>query len=372
MWLQLLSWINSQWIILTLKRVRAEPSHIGILLATHTCATFYAKTNIIPPSGDQILDKVGFGVFLPFYSFQTPIQPHQIFSCLRNIVLECERLGYHSVWIDDHLMYGKTPLLESWSTLAALASITSHIRLGTMVTSAAFRNPAVLAKVAATVDTISNGRLVFGIGAGVQKEEHEANGFTFPEPRVRVSRMREAVEIIKALWAQEKTTYKGKHYEVNGAVCEPKPMQKPHPPITVGGGGEKFTLKVTAQYADRADFGYLTRLEDYEHKLEVLENHCKAVGRQFAKIEKSCWPTGQIILGKSKRDLDEKISHIKPKTVSREDYEKYTFAGTPDEFVEVLQPYRKLGATHFMLSFADLLEMNSLRAFAKCANPELN
>jgi F420-dependent oxidoreductase-like protein len=318
------------------------------------------------------LEKANFGVFLPFYAFQTQMQPHLMFTRLREIVLECERLGYHSVWIDDHLMFGESPLLECWSTLAALASVTSHIRLGTMVTSAAFRNPAVLAKAAVTVDTISKGRLEFGIGAGVQKEEHEAYGFTFPGPSVRIGRMRETVEIIKALWTQEKTTYKGKHYKVNDAACEPKPVQKPHPPITVGGGGEKFTLKVTAKHADRADFGYLMCLEDYEHKLEVLENHCKAVGRQFAKIEKSCWPTGQIILGESRPDLDEKISRLKPKTLSREDYEKYTFAGTPDEFVEVLQPYRKLGATHFMLSFADLPEMKSLRAFAKCANPELN
>jgi F420-dependent oxidoreductase-like protein len=318
------------------------------------------------------LDKVNFGVFLPFYAFQTQIQSHQMFTRLRDIVLECERLGYHSVWIDDHLMYGKTPLLECWSTLAALASITSRIRLGTMVTSASFRNPAVLAKLAATVDTISNGRLEFGIGAGVQKEEHEAYGFTFPEPSERISRMREAVEIIKALWTEQKTTYKGKHYEVNSAICEPKPMQKPHPPITIGGGGEKITLKVTAQHADRADFGYLPCLEDYKHKLQVLEDHCKAVGRQFAKIEKSCWPTGQVILGENRLDVDEKISQLKPKAVSREDYEKYTFAGTPDEFLETLQPYRNLGATHFMLSFADLTEMNSLRAFAKCTNPELS
>jgi len=311
------------------------------------------------------LDDVNFGVFLPFYAFQTQIQPHQMFTRLRDIVLECERLGYHSVWIDDHLMYGKDPLLECWSTLAALASITSRIRLGTMVTSAVFRNPAVLAKAAATVDIVSNGRLEFGIGAGGQKEEHEAYGFTFTEPSVRISRMREAVEIIKALWTQEKTTYVGKHFHVNGAFCEPKPLQKPHPPITIGGGGEKVTLKVTAQYSDRADFGYLPSLEEYEHKLRVLEEYCNAFGRSFAKIEKSCWPTGQIILGENKRGLDDKINRLKPKTVSLEDYEKYTFAGTPDEFLEVLHPYRELGVAHFMLAFADLTETSSLRAFAQ-------
>lgn len=309
-------------------------------------------------------------MFLPFYAMQTQTHPHEMFARLCDLVFECERLGYHSVWIDDHLMYGRTPMLESWSTLAALASITSRIRLGTMVTSAAFRNPAVQAKVAATVDVISNGRLEFGIGAGVQREEHEAYGFTFPEPGARIDRMKEAVEIIKALWTQERTTYVGKSFEVNDAFCEPKPLQKPHPPITIGGAGEKFTLKVTAQYANRADFGYLPSIEEYKDKLMVLENHCKAIGRPFAIIEKSCWPTGQIILGENLHNIEEKISKLKPKTVSRKDYEEYTFAGKPDDFLEALQPYIELGVTHFMLPFADLTDTNSIRAFAQYVNPE--
>ena len=295
-----------------------------------------------------------------------------MFTRLRDVVLECERLGYHSVWVDDHLMYGKTPLLECWSTLAALASTTSRIRIGTMVTSAAFRNPAVLAKAAATIDAISNGRLEFGIGAGVQREEHQAYGFTFPAPKIRIGRMREAVEIIKAMWTQEETIYKGNFFQVNGAICEPKPVQNPHPPITIGGSGEKVTLKVTAQHADRADFGYLPNIQKYKHKLGVLENSCEAFGRPFDKIERSCWPAGQIILGENKRELEEKISRVKPKNVSRKDYEKYTFAGTTDEFMGVLRPYRELGAAHFMLSFADLPESNSLRAFALCAIGELS
>ena len=305
---------------------------------------------------DHDLNKVHFGVFLPFYALQTQTGPYEMFTRLCDLVLECERLGYHSVWIDDHLMYGKTPLLESWSTLAAFASITCSIRLGTMVTSAAFRNPAVLGKSYSHRRRISNGRLEFGVGAGVQSEEHEAYGFTFPEPSARINRMREVVEIIKSLWTREKTTYEGKHFRVNGAFCEPKPLQKPHPPITVGGAGEKFTLKVTAQYSDRADFGYLPSLEEYKHKLSVLEKHCNAFGRPFVKIQKSCWPAGQIILGENRSGLEDKINHLKPKAVSRRDYEKYTFVGTPEEFLNVLQPYRELGVAHFMLSFADLTE----------------
>jgi len=288
-----------------------------------------------------------------------------MFACLRKTVLECERLGFHSVWIDDHLMYGQTPILECWSTLAALSSVTNDIRLGTMVTSVAFRNPTILAKAAATVDAISNGRLELGLGAGVQKEEHEAYGYTFPAASARITRLEEAVEIIKAMWTQEKTSYKGKYYSVKGAICEPKPLQKPRPPITIGGSGEKITLKVTARHADRADFGYLPTIELYKNKLAVLENQCNAIGRSFAEIEKSCWPAGQIILGDSKHDLEVKINNLKPEDVGRKEYEKYTFAGTPESFLDSLHPYQKLGVTHFMLSFAELPETSSLEVLAK-------
>ena len=132
------------------------------------------------------MTKASFGVFLPFYAFQKETPNSSLFKNLLSIVSECERLGYHSVWLDDHLMYGKTSLLECWTTLSALASATKRIRLGTMVTSAVFRNPALLAKMAATIDIISNGRLELGIGAGVQKEEHIAFGYSFPEPTARI------------------------------------------------------------------------------------------------------------------------------------------------------------------------------------------
>ena len=108
-------------------------------------------------------------------------------------------------------------------------------------------------------------------------------------------------------------------------------MQKPHPPITIGGSGEKHTLKVTAQHADRCDFGYLPTLEQYKHKLQVLEKHCKAVGRDFRKIEKSCWPAGQIILAPNHKELDVKVQRLKPKNITREDFEKHSLVGTPEE-----------------------------------------
>jgi len=311
------------------------------------------------------MKKANFGVFLPFYAFQNEETPALLFPRIRDVVLECERLGYHSVWLDDHLMFKDRPMLECWSTLAALSAVTTRIRLGTMVTCTSFRNPALLAKIAATLDVISGGRLEFGIGAGANKDEHHAYGFPFPAASDRIERMKEAVGIIKKLWAEEKASYTGKHYHIKEVVCKPKPLQKPHPPITIGGSGEKLTLKVTAQHADRYDWGYVPSLEQYTHKLKVLENHCSTVGRDFQEIEKSCWPGSQVVIARNQKELAEKIAREKPKSVTLEDFEKTALIGTPDECVRQMQPYIDLGVTHFMLFFGDLPNLSSLRLFAE-------
>jgi F420-dependent oxidoreductase-like protein len=312
------------------------------------------------------LNKIKFGVFLPFYAFEfgekNPLSP---FDRVRDVVLECERLGYDSVWLDDHLMFEKRPVLECWTTLSALLSITAKIRLGTMVLCNSFRNPAVLAKMAATLDVISNGRLEFGIGAGVQRDEHVAYGIPFLKPRARIDRMKEAVEIIKKMWTEEKTSYEGKYYRTNEAVCEPKPVQKPHPPITIGGSGEKLTLKVAAQHADRYDWGHVPSLELYKHKLDVLESHCKAVGRDFHEIERSCWLGGQMFIVPDQKELDEKVLQLKPKSVSLKDFKKLNFVATPDECRQKIRQYTSLGVTYFMLFFGDLPNVSGVRLFAK-------
>ena len=237
--------------------------------------------------------------------------------------------------------------------------------MGTMVSCNQHRNPGLLAKTAATLDVLSNGRLEFGIGAGVQENEHVAYGFDFPKASVRADRLGEALEVITRLWTKEKANYVGKHYSLKDAVCVPKPLQKPHPPITVGGSGEKHTLKVTAKYADRFDWGFLSTVDMYKRKLEALEHHCKAVGRDIGEIERSCWPSGQILVVKDKNELIEKVSKLKPPTMSLDDYKKSTLAGTPDECVERLRIYMDLGVTYFMLYFADLPSLDGLKLFSE-------
>jgi alkanesulfonate monooxygenase SsuD/methylene tetrahydromethanopterin reductase-like flavin-dependent oxidoreductase (luciferase family) len=232
-----------------------------------------------------------------------------------------------------------------------------------MVTSAGFRNPAFLAKVAATVDVISKGRLNFGIGAGIQEKEHIAYGYSFPKPRVRIRCLKETIEIAKNLWTQEKVNYKGEIFRLVDATCEPKPIQQPHPPIIIGGGGEKFTLKVTAQHGDGFDFGYLPTMKMFKQKLGVLEKHCRVFGRSFDAIEKSCWPAGQILLGKDREEVEKKIQQFKPKGLSQKEFESFTFAGTPEKLRERLQAYRDLGVTRFLLFFRDLPDLSSLTLF---------
>ncbi len=292
------------------------------------------------------------------------LQPNQRFGVIRNLVLECERLGYDSVWLDDHVMYENWPILECWTTLSALAPLTSRIRLGTMVTCSAHRHPALLAKQAATFDCICGGRLELGIGAGIQEKEHLAYGFGFQNFGERIERLAETLEITKRLWTMEKASFEGKHFSLKDAVCKPKPLQKPHPPLIVGGSSNLLLRKVTAPFADRFDWGLLP-LDQYKRKLEVLEAQCRVVGRAFGEIEKSCWLAGQVLIAENQEALDGKVAQFKPANFSLDEFGKTTLAGTPEQCLEQLQAFKKLGVTYFMLYFADFPDTDGLRLFAE-------
>jgi F420-dependent oxidoreductase-like protein len=192
-------------------------------------------------------------------------------------------------WLFDHFYpIGDTdhhgPCLEGWTLLAALAGQTQRLRVGIMVTGNTYRHPAVLANMGATVDVISNGRLDFGIGAGWNEEESSAYGIPLYAPGERIRRLGEACEVIRRLWTERSATFEGRYYRLHDAYCEPKPVQKPHPPFVIGGSGEQKTLRVTAQYANIWNFvGGPPDL--LQHKLAVLAEHCQAVGRNFDDIE---------------------------------------------------------------------------------------
>jgi F420-dependent oxidoreductase-like protein len=197
-------------------------------------------------------------------------------------------------WLFDHFApingHLDGPCLEGWTVLAALAAETTRLRLGLMVTGNTYRHPAVLAKIAATVDVISNGRLDLGIGAGWNVYEHESMGIPLYPPGERIRRLGEACEIVKLLFSQHTTDFDGRYYQLKEARCEPKPVQKPYPPIVIGGSGEQLTLRVVARHANVWNFGGSDPAQ-FTHKVKILHEHCAAVGRDPSEIALSIQST---------------------------------------------------------------------------------
>jgi len=319
------------------------------------------------------LEKVQFGIL---------IDPPN-FKYVKEVALQSEKLGFDSIWIYDHFFWEGSrdteteqvpDLLECTTTMAALAALTSRIRIGSIMLCNSYRNPSLTAKIGATLDVISNGRLEFGIGAGWKVNEYLAYGFPFPKPAVRIAQLREAVTIIKKMWTEEKPSFKGKYYEIKEALCDPKPVQKPHPPIWIGGEGEKLTLKVVAELADGSNW-YGTP-EHFAHKLNVLENHCAEVGRSFDEIKKS-WIGELFLLPKGsnvKSNVEKYLASIHdPEGSDRaneyEEYVRRNIAGTSDECISKIKEYVKLGVTRF---YFESSTTKSRAQFAEEVMPEFN
>src|SRR2546428_9469946 len=216
--------------------------------------------------------------------------PSEAYETMMRVAQEADALGYHSIWLYDHFHTVPTPTqevtFECWTSTAALARDTRRVRLGQMVTCNSYRNPALLAKMASTVDALSHGRLDFGIGAGWYEEEYVAYGYPFHSTHERLERLREAVEIILAMWTQQEANFVGTYYQVRGAINQPKGVQKPHIPLLIGGGGEKVTLRLVAQYADACNIGNLDNA-GLEHKFAVIKKHCEEVGRDYNTIKRT-------------------------------------------------------------------------------------
>ena len=292
------------------------------------------------------MSDIRFGIYFDYYLN---------FPNLKLQVLEAEALGYHSVWMMDHLIWKghhlpfneKGSVMESWTTLSAITSLTKKIRLGTLVLCNSYRNPALLAKMASTFDNISNGRLELGVGAGWHKEEYVAYGYPFPEAKERIMQLREAIAIIKKMWTENKPSFQGKYYKIKEAICEPKPLQKPHPPLWIGGAGEKLTLKFVAELADGYNVG--ASPQDFARKMRILKKHCKSVNRDFNEIQKS-W-VGEVIIDEDDGALARKIEALKPKQTPLEEYSKPRIIGSPEKCVEKVSQYVREGATLFILLF---------------------
>ncbi len=199
-----------------------------------------------------------------------------------------ETTGWDGLWLADHFMPNaddtSAPWPEAWTTLSALAAVVPRIRLGTLVTGNTYRHPAVLAKMAATVDHISGGRLVLGLGSGWQENEHEQYGIEFGTVATRLARLDEACQVIKKLFTEKEASFEGKYYQLTSASLEPKPLHNPLP-LMIGGGGEKVTLKITARHAD--EWNVWGTVDLLIHKMKILDQHCEDAGRDPAAIERS-------------------------------------------------------------------------------------
>ena len=231
-----------------------------------------------------------FGIHNPSFVFGP--DPAQTFEALKAKAHWAEKNGFAWFSVMDHLIQipwigeETEPFIEGWTALTALAATTSTIRLATLASSVAYRNPAMLAKMAAGVDLISQGRLTLGIGAGWHRPEYEQYGWDFPEkPAIRIRQMEEAVRLILAMWTQDRTSFDGKWFHANQAVLEPKPIQKPHPPVMIAGGGEQMTLRAVARLADACNVGGDPAA--VKHKFAVLRRHCEAEQRDYDRIERT-------------------------------------------------------------------------------------
>jgi len=317
---------------------------------------------------------VKFGIQIP--SFTYPNHPNEnVYAVAQRIAKTAEDSGYDSVWLMDHLYQIVSvapegdPILECWTTLAALAAVTKRVKLGTMVTAAGFRPPSVLAKMTATIDTISNGRLICGIGAGWCDYEHKGYGLYFPAVGERMKRLEEAINVLKAMWTQDRATYIGQHFRVENAVCFPKPVQKPHIPILIGGSGEKVTLRLTAQYAQAHNIG--GGLPEANAKvLENLKRHCEALGANYDAILKT--RLTPIMFAANKAELERKIKRWKPAGISDEHFTARTLVGTPNEVAEKLRGYVKVGINYFIVSFWDVDEFEPIKTLTRDVLPQLS
>ena len=307
--------------------------------------------------------RVKFGVHNPSWLFGS--DPAGIFEAVKAKAQWAESNGFTWFSVMDHLIQianvgaPDEPFMEGWTILTALAAVTERIRLATLVSSVHYRNPTHLAKIAAGVDQISRGRLTFGIGAGWFETEYRQYGWEFPpRPAVRIGQMEEAVRLIKALWTEKRTTFHGKHFRAEDAILEPKPVQRPHPPVMIGGGGEQLTLRAVARHADACNVGGTP--EQVRHKFDVLRRHCEAEGRNYDEIERT-----NIISFVLARD-EAALTAKRLKLTVPEQY--YGFAGTVPQVTDLIGRYRNAGV-QLLISSAYRNDVETLELLAADVMP---
>jgi F420-dependent oxidoreductase-like protein len=297
------------------------------------------------------------------------------FTEVADLAKEAERLGFTALWASDHLLWDaqseRRNCFDVWTLMPALAAVTTKLRLGTLVSCNSYRLPSILAKTAACVDQISNGRLEFGLGAGWKEVEYKAYGIPFPSVPTRLAQLEEATRLIKQLWTEEKTSFEGKHYRLESAVCAPKPVQRPLK-IWLGGAGEKKLLRIVAEHADGWNMVFGQPMPAVKQKLEALKHHCDDLNRDFTRIDKSMFIMTCVAEsdGEMKRRETEVAEALGTDLLFQMGRASGTI-GTAQQVAETLRAYRDLGFDYFIAMFPYKQDREMLQRFAETIVPLL-
>lgn len=327
-----------------------------------------------------------FGLFIPqgWRLDLVGIAPQDQWQVMRDLAVSADAGPWDSLWVYDHFHTVPMPTAEAtheaWTLMAAYAATTSRIKLGQMCTAISYRNPAYLAKVAATTDIISGGRVQMGIGGGWYEHEWRAYGYGFPSAGVRLARLDEGVRIMRDAWRDGVVSFDGRHYQVDGAIVQPKPLQAGGIPLWIAGGGEKVTLKIAAKYAQYTNF--TSEPVGFAHKSEVLQQHCREVGTDYDGIVRSA--NFNVVIGDSEADVAARIARIRDRqvTVANEAAVDAMLAsmssaesdcGTAEQVVERLRKMKDLGCEYAILYFPEAAyDRSSIEAFEREVIPALS
>ena len=289
------------------------------------------------------------------------MDPITEWETILNSAAKIEKLNFESLWVYDHFHTVPTPSIqptyECWTLMSALSQTTENIRLGQMCTCNSYRHPSYLTKVASNIDVMSNGRLEFAIGAGWYDQEYTAYGYDYPSAGVRLKMLEEAIKIYIEMSTKEKGNFEGKYYKINDAINEPKPLQKPYPPLWVCGGGEKVTLKLLAKYGDYGNWD--VDIDGFINKSNILKKHCESVERNYEDIIRTLHTN--VIIGENKSDLEKKIKKISVDTSIPESYYyDRPLVGLKNEVFETMESFESVGCKYLIAYVPDIVWGNTL------------
>ena len=294
------------------------------------------------------------------------IKPEQQWDTIIEASARIEKLNYASVWVYDHFHTvpspTQDPTFECWSLMAALSQVTENVRIGQMCTCNSYRNPAYLTKVASTIDSMSGGRLEFAIGAGWYDQEYKAYGYDYPSAGVRLKMLEEALQIYIAMTTQDKASFEGDYYKIKDAINQPKPLQKPYPPLWVCGGGEKVTLKLLAKYGDYGNWD--VDVEGFVHKSKILKTHCEEQSRNYSDIKKTLHTN--VIIGNNEKDLDTKINKIVEVTgIPKEMYIDRPLVGVKEKVFDTIDEFSSVECEYLIAYIPDIVWGDTLEILSE-------